>query len=60
MNIYITTYDGDAEEYDREVGDPGDVVRTKRYTDGEELDAAARIVNLLSETTHFDVRVEVY
>lgn len=60
-NIYITEYTGDPEEFDPDNPEPGEVDGSvKRYTDGEELDAAAHIMELLSECIHFDVRCEVY
>ena len=59
--IMIRTYDGDPAEYDwdqpdtpENIGNPSD--DTQDYTDGEELMAAAKILELLDEGKHFDVR----
>lgn len=58
--IYITEYDGDAEEYDKD--DPesvGAVDTTATFRDGEEFDAAAYIMECLVTGAHFDVRREI-
>ncbi|MGI5404169.1 hypothetical protein ACQEVG_32905 [Streptomyces sp. CA-135486] len=56
--IEVFKYDGDAEEYrDDEPESVGErAERSKSFTDGEELDAASYVVDLLSRGVHFDVR----
>ena len=59
--IHIYVRDGDAEDFDRDDAvTAGDVVKTHRFTHGEELDAAALAMKLLSSNVQFDVRSEVY
>lgn len=59
--IYIYERDGDAEDFDRDDAvSAGDVVKTCRYSDGEEMLAVQRIASLMAENKHFDVRHEIY
>jgi hypothetical protein len=60
-HIHITTYDGDAEKFNSEQPDTaGSPVGEESFTYGEELLAAERIMELLREHTHFDVRHTVF
>lgn len=62
-HVYIDTYDGDPYEFvrdasgDHELGEKA--VDAHVYTDGEEIEAAIKILELLKAGTHFDVRNEV-
>ncbi|MCQ6554750.1 hypothetical protein NPS70_16315 [Streptomyces sp. C10-9-1] len=60
--IEVHIYDGDAEEYDTndERSTVGDREQYRRFTDGEELDAAAFVVGLVADGRHFDVRRTVF
>ena len=62
-HTYIDTYDGDAYEFvrdatgDHEVGEK--TIDALTNTDGEELEAAMKVIELIKDGTHFDVRHEV-
>ncbi len=64
--IYVHVYDGDAAEYDseNEADSIGQRTGTRysashEFRDGEELAAAATILELLRDAKHFDVRQEL-
>ena len=62
-HTYIDTYDGDPYDFIRDAnGDHALGEKTTdahSFTDGEEIEAAIKILELLNAGTHFDVRNEV-
>jgi hypothetical protein len=62
-HVYVDVYAGDPCEFirdasgDHEVGEK--TVDAFVYTDGEEFEAAMKVIDLLKDGTHFDVRNEV-
>lgn len=58
--IIIHPYDGDAESYDWDQADTPENIGEREpsieYTDGEDLDAVGKIVELINQGKHFDVR----